>query len=386
MLEKGKKFLNICLSTFLLLSIIFLFSVQNVKAEEETDTINPDEIQMSVDSLLTGISSKGFHPSKGNYLSIRAGVSFNTEQDLECTSINVRLRILNKSGKYVYEKTYKNIGGTNFWGDPVTSFDHKTIRLDWNGKPSKGNEAGKKPTAYTSNGTYKVELFYYVEKDQICIKSVTKTKSFKVSSKAPSGSKGLAASTTIPEYTGVDTVDYMAEKMIQSAKIKLTMSQDEKVRRIYHWMTVNFKHKHADEFVKAKNYYDLTSTKAQKRIKNYKKKTLQNYQNGKLIFGGSSWSSFMAPYMQKRGGVCSDQAAIFVILCNHVGVDAGVCNGYYKNLDGTRAGHSWNYAIVDGKKYYYDVDVEIQNYSKGQGDYYWYKKTLKQAKKNHIFQ
>ena len=62
MLEKGKKFLNICLSTFLLLSIIFLFSVQNVKAEEETDTINPDEIQMSVDSLLTGISSKGFHP------------------------------------------------------------------------------------------------------------------------------------------------------------------------------------------------------------------------------------------------------------------------------------------------------------------------------------
>ena len=76
MLEKGKKFLNICLSTFLLLSIIFLFSVQNVKAEEETDTINPDEIQMSVDSLLTGISSKGFHPSKRNYLSIRAGVSF----------------------------------------------------------------------------------------------------------------------------------------------------------------------------------------------------------------------------------------------------------------------------------------------------------------------
>ena len=64
MLEKGKKFLNICLSTFLLLSIIFLFSVQNVKAEEETDTINPDEIQMSVDSLLTGISSKGFHPKE----------------------------------------------------------------------------------------------------------------------------------------------------------------------------------------------------------------------------------------------------------------------------------------------------------------------------------
>ena len=386
MVEKGKKFLNICLSVFLLLSVVFLFHVQDVKAEEETDVINPSEIQMSVDSLLTGVSSKGFHPSKGNYLSIRAGVSFNTEQDLEGAAINARLRILNKSGKYVYEKTYKNIGGTDFWGAPVTSFDHRTIRLDWNGKPSKGNEARKKTSSYVSNGTYKVELFYYIEKDQTCIKSVTKTKSFKVSSKAPSGSKGLAAATTVPEYTGADTVDYLAEKMIKSAKIKLTMSQDEKVRRIYHWMTVNFTHKHADEFVKAKNYYDITSTKAQQKIKSYKKKTIQNYQNGKLIFGGSSWASFMAPYMQKRGGVCSDQAAIFVILCNHVGVDAGVCNGYYKNLNGTNVGHSWNYAVVDGKKYYYDVDVEIQNSNKGQGDYYWYKKTLKQAKKNHIFQ
>ena len=145
---------------------------------------------MSVDSLLTGISSKGFHPSKGNYLSIRAGVSFNTEQDLEGTAINVRLRILNKSGKYVYRKTYKNIGGTNFWGDPVTSFDHKTIRLDWNGKPSKGNEAGKKPQLRIKMALIKVELFYYVEKDQNLHKiTVTKTKSFKVSSKAPSGSK-----------------------------------------------------------------------------------------------------------------------------------------------------------------------------------------------------
>ncbi len=116
---------------------------------------------MSVDSLLTGVSSKGFHPSKGNHLSIRAGVSFNTDQDLDGAAVNVRLRILNKSGEYVYEKTYKNIGGTDFWGDPVTSFDHRTIRLDWNEKPSKGNEAGKKAASYVSNGTYKVQLFFY---------------------------------------------------------------------------------------------------------------------------------------------------------------------------------------------------------------------------------
>ncbi|MFR6167942.1 MAG: hypothetical protein ACLUKE_07195 [Blautia wexlerae] len=46
---------------------------------------------------------------------------------------------------------------------------------------------------------------------------------------------------------------------------------------------------------------------------------------------------------------------------------------------------SQNYAVVNGRKYYYDVDIEIQNYGKGQGDYYWYKKTLAQAKGNHVF-
>ena len=42
-------------------------------------------------------------------------------------------------------------------------------------------------------------------------------------------------------------------------------------------------------------------------------------------------------------------------------------------------------SLKDGKTYYYDVDVEIQNYGNGQGDYYWYKKTLKEAKKTHEF-
>ena len=40
---------------------------------------------------------------------------------------------------------------------------------------------------------------------------------------------------------------------------------------------------------------------------------------------------------------------------------------------------------MNGRKYYYDVDIEIQNYGKGQGDYYWYKKALAQAKGNHVF-
>lgn len=378
---RERKSLNVWLSILLIVSLIFLTGVQDAQAGT---AVNSKKISMSVDSLITGAGSKGFHPSKGNYLAIRAGVSFNANQALDA-SVKVRLRILNQSGKYVYQKTYSDIGGRDIWGRPVTAWENETIRLNWNGKASKTNSAGLKYGSYVPDGTYKVEIFYYVIKDKKFIKKVTKKKTFRISSKAPAGKKGLAASVTIPEYTGVDTIDYMAEKMVKSAGVKLSMNQDEKVRRIYHWMTVKFKHKHADEFVKAKTYYDLTSAAAKKRIKAYKKQTLQNYQKGKLIFRYSFWDSYEAPYMQKFGGVCSDQAAIFAILCRHVGVDAGVCNGYYKNLDGSTPGHSWNYAVVNGQKYYYDVDIEIQNYGKGQGDYYWYKKTLAQAKTNHIF-
>ena len=259
------------------------------------------------------------------------------------------------------------------------------FKLEW--KSFKGNTAGVKYGSFVPDGAYKVEVFYYAKDNNSheYVKAMTKKKSFKVSSKAPSGKDGIAVAATIPEYTGVDEIDYMAEKMIQSAGVKVSMAQDEKVRRIYHWMTVNFKHKHSDEFVKAKTYYNITSASAKKKIQAYKKQTLQNYHKEKLIFKSSFWDSFQIPYMQKRGGVCSNQAEIFAILCRHVGVDAGVCNGYYKNLDGSTPGHSWNYAVVGGRKFYYDVDIEIQNYGKGQGDYYWYKKTLAQAKGNHVF-
>lgn len=89
--------------------------------------------------------------------------------------------------------------------------------------------------------------------------------------------------------------------------------------------------------------------------------------------------------MVQKSGVCDYHAAVFKVLLNHAGIEAGVVGGYYKNRSGSLSPHAWNYAIVNGKTYYYDVDIEIQNYKKGQGDYYWYKKTYKQATSNYVF-
>lgn len=197
---------------------------------------------------------------------------------------------------------------------------------------------------------------------------------------AAAGAKDVRAAVK-PIYTGDKYVDYIAEKMIKSAGVKSGMSDDKKVKKIYHYMTTHFKHRHYyHSRNKYKVYYKLMP---KKKFNAYKKKTDALKKKGKISYNYKNTDELWC--MQRRIGDCTDHAAIFKILCNHVGVKAETCRGQYRNRNGKRSPHSWNYAVVNGKKYYYDVDVEIQNYGGGQGDYYWYKKTLSEAKRNHIF-
>ena len=125
-----------------MLSMIFSLGKHEIQASEG-NLVAPVNIDMSIDNLFVGVGSKGFHPSSGNHLAIRTSVSCNTKQYFD-GEIQLRLRILNKSGDYVYQKVYSNIGGKNIWGDSITSWENKTIYLNWNGKASKANTAGVK--------------------------------------------------------------------------------------------------------------------------------------------------------------------------------------------------------------------------------------------------
>ncbi len=85
-------------------------------------------------------------------------------------------------------------------------------------------------------------------------------------------------------------MDYMAEAIIKSAKIKESMSDDEKVRRIYHWMTAHQKHTHYSEGGKFKKYYKLASSK--KKIQKYKKANDMKLKQGSLIYNyDSKWNA-----------------------------------------------------------------------------------------------
>lgn len=309
-----------------------------------------------IESFGVSAGKKGFCPGKGKSLPIKAYVNTSGR------TVDIRLRIYNAKGKYVFEKKYKNsMGG---------AIDYK-----WNGKPGKKNEAKASAKKYVKKGSYTAELAVLSKEGKIILSQ--KKCRFKVPAKASSG--------PVLKLTGDEKVDYMAEQIIKDAKIKESQSESEKVRRIYHWMTVNQKHEHYYEGGSYKKYYRLSSAAVKKKIKSYRKTTDQLREEGKLVYTNDynlirrSWN------MEHRVGVCTDNAAIFKILCNHVGIEAGICSGYYLNRNGTKPPHSWNYAVVDKVTYYYDVDVEIQNYGKGQGDYYWYQKTKAEAKKTHQF-
>lgn len=340
-----KQGMNRILALFLLCFAIGVLLPKPVLAEEG---------QM-IENLTISPAKKAFCPGKGKYLRIQASIYTG-----DCPA-TVRIRIYNNKGKYIFQKSFKNsMGGA--------------IEYKWNGKPGKKNEAKVSNKKYAKKGKYTLELCVIPQDGGLPVSR--KTSAFKIVSK----NAGTAGA---PILTGDPEVDYMAEQICKAAKIKESLSEDEKVRLIYHWMTVNQKHVHYYEGGSFKKYYKLASSK--KKINTYRKKTDKLSEQGELVYNYNNDLIRRKWCMERRIGVCTDHAAIFQILCNHVGVEAGVCSGYYLNRNGTKPPHSWNYAVIGGVTYYYDVDVEIQNYKKGQGDYYWYKKTRAEANRTHQF-
>lgn len=355
----------------------------------------------SFTNYYVGASNQGFEPGDGKKLSVK--VKYRLKKNGFKGTCRVRLRILNGEGKYVYQKLWT-----------IKKSGSKTVK--WDGKASAGNKAGVTAGSYIKGGIYRAEVAVrYQAAGTTSWKTATKqTRAFIIAESTDnasskndgtadgtgsskddgtaldnaagtenSGSTGVPAETSvIPVFTGNKYIDYVAELMIQEAGITAETTEDEKVRLIYNYMTTHFHHVHYNKANKYTVYYK-TTTKLKSAIAAYGKEMKKRKKAGEIKY--DSVSSGILWNMKRRIGECNHHALIFQILCKHVGVEATTCKGYYLNRNGTRAGHYWNAAVVNGTTYYYDVDVEIQNYGKGQGDYYWYKKTLKEARETHEF-
>lgn len=333
-----------------------------------------------------------------------------TYKTSSCKNLKLRMRVLNSKGKYVYQRTYTGVARSS------------TRKLTWNGKASAGNAAKLTANAIVPNGTYKIEV-YLTGKAGKKTKTTVKRTKFKVSRKTTTPSvdpvtpsepdnNGSIVPTEdtdttasgVARLTGDAELDYMAEMMLREAGVTSSMSADEKVQRIYYWVSHEFKHVH-DDHSHYKKYYNLKSLATS--IKAYRAATDKLVAEGKAqyvqlvycagikyatgAYTASRHTSFQNTaklWFNSRVGQCNRTADAFMILCNHAGIEGGVCAGYYLNSNGTKSGHYWNWLRLDGEVYYYDVDVQLQNNAKGfRHPYYerWYKANRTMALKYHQF-
>ena len=367
-------------------TLIFLLCMFAVPQTLQAATVKPNA---KIRSYSVGADKSGFVIGTGKKVKLQAKTYIKTNAFKG--TMRLRIRVLNSKKKAVYQK---------YW----TIKKSGTGTVNWNGKPSAGNPAKLSTKSYVKPSTYKVEfaIRYKASKSKTWKSLQTKTVSLKILKEEPkketevkpvtkpeeqpeNDSENAVETEVFPnaKFTGNKNIDYIAEQMIKAAGLKSGMPEDERVKRIYHYMTVYFKHVHYSKKKEYTVYYNVESASQKKKIDDYYATTQQNIKAGKITTG--KVSSGILWNMQRRIGECNNHALIFKILCWHAGVDAGICKGYYINMDGSRANHYWNFAVVDGKRYYYDVDVEIQNYGGGQGDYYWYKDNRAKAEKRHQF-
>ena len=312
-------------------------------------------------------------------------------------NLKLRVRVLNSKGKYVYQKTLSGLKNSG----------SKTIT--WNGKASAGNTAKAAKNKIVADGTYRLEVCLSGKKGKKT-SSVTRKSTFKIArtakqtvtletvsytDKAPAG---------VSRLTGDAELDYMAEMMLKEAGVEESMSAEEKVRTIYYWVSNAFSHVH-DSYANYPKHYDLETLTDQ--IQAYKNTTDILVRNNEAAYVKQTYCSGikLAPaaytdtlcknfqntaklWFNARVGQCNRTADAFMILCNHAGVEAGVCAGYYLNSNGTRSGHYWNWVRLGEEIYYYDVDVQLQNNARGfKYPYYerWYKADRTMALKHHLF-
>jgi len=169
--------------------------------------------------------------------------------------------------------------------------------------------------------------------------------------------------------------DYMADEILASLQLD-GLSDTQKIRKVYDWVIQNC----SRDFSGSNKIY-LNYGKMESEIAGYANKLRQAYQNGQaavyncgplLVNGQQVWDTSVdnASYISEFGeymalyreGNCAHFASLFAVMMNHLGYETHVIGGEFINSNGTKVEHKWNYALIDGKYYYFDTRMDNANY------------------------
>jgi hypothetical protein len=166
----------------------------------------------------------------------------------------------------------------------------------------------------------------------------------------------------INEYTEIDAV--VRDKYIKSndafsiaEEISYEYDSDEeKIRTIFIWIADNIEYSYD-------TYLDHKENRSERRIK-----SRDPAERAELLL--EQREDDLARALKKRGGVEKDFTFMFTKMCEAVGIEAGEVTGYLRRSERRigqmprRPDHIWSWAMVDGRKQFFDVYLAAGTFSK----------------------
>ena len=203
-----------------------------------------------------------------------------------------------------------------------------------------------------------------------------------------------------------------------SERLNATMSDEEKYKVIFDWMTENLKYDYAILYStqatnlaanisfkygkiirqcrnEINNFAELSDIERRKELVKLLRENEQNKELVELLqkeiscrektesFIGENTEYKYGDIFLTNYGVCQDFAREFKAFCNQLNLDCEAIEGHILS-DGVEAGHAWNVVIINGKLKHIDISSAIHcidGHDSEHEPYNYFSKTFEELKK-----
>lgn len=182
-----------------------------------------------------------------------------------------------------------------------------------------------------------------------------------------------AANVRKPIYLGNLAVDYMADEILRGLELD-GKSEYDKILTVYDWIIDNSERYEWDgeyRFDEAAVQLASQGSFAQSYYEKLSDGEILLRQEWEAVSGlcGTDFFGFSldANYqiglqaysmMLKMTGSCASFTSLFTVLLGHLGYDSRQFHGEFINMDGSRVEHTWNYVLIDGTWYWFDIRID----------------------------
>lgn len=200
-----------------------------------------------------------------------------------------------------------------------------------------------------------------------------------------------------PIYMDNLAVDYMAEVILDRLDLE-DLSERDKVMTVYDWIIANSERYEWDgeyRFDESEVLSESQGSFAQKyreRLAEGEILVRKDWEevsglHGSDYYGYSldtTWQVASQAYtmMLKMTGSCAAFTSLFTVLLGHLGYDSRLFHGEFINMDGSQVEHTWNYVLIDGTWYWFDIRID---HAIGGGHQYFMKEDTESWAKEHIW-